>query len=121
MKELKESDPDAHIDANQIDVSIYLAHDKIRIDLKKNITAKQSEFIFERINEFRQGKQVNWHLVLGCFEIEKGEEKGLERKIRDHFYNKKANCKRRHKKAQQNLYRKFSKAMLKLFKAFLKS
>lgn len=77
------------------DIEIFLAIEKEKISIDKNISRTQSKIIFNQVKEYKSRFQVNWEKVMMHFECIDGSHQQLEKKIRDHYYNKTAKLKRK--------------------------
>lgn len=81
---------------NESDVDGYIATDKYKVSLSKNINKKLSSNIFQSIKRNKKGK-IDWKIVLSHFECIDGDLKQLKKKISDHVYNVAAKEKRKEK------------------------
>ena len=88
---------------NNFDVNYLFAIDKMQIEENKFISVKQSKFIFDRAKEFKIGKGVDWSKVILCFQFNGSQEK-IIKKIKNHYYNKRAFWNRLHANRMKRLY-----------------
>lgn len=77
------------------DIEIFLAIEKEKISIAKNISRHHSRIILDKVKEYKSRLQVNWKKVMNHFECIDGSNQQLEKKIRDHYYNKTAKLKRK--------------------------